>query len=194
MVINVFSTSESFNQYIKKVSNSEINCYSKLLTISSTEDINLIHSPSIGEDYEAWIKNKSNKKFIICADRPSLVDMLSAVKVGAKAYCNSYMQEVHYQQMFRLVADGQSWFPPQMLEETFKLAAQTLNKNNKTDEIKELTEKEKQISFAIAKGYSNQKVAAELDITESTVKTHLTHIYKKLDLKDRVALVIHMTK
>ena len=193
MTLNVFSTSDSFNQYIKKISEADVDCHTKLLVTTNINDIYLIHSPSIGKDYEVWVQKQGNRKSIICADRPNLVEMLSAVNAGAKAYCNSYMHEEHYQQMLRLVNDGQSWFPTQMLEETFKLASKVVNKENKELALDELTEKEKEISRAIAKGYSNQKIASQLKISESTVKTHLTHIYKKLDLKGRVGLILHMS-
>lgn len=175
------------------MNNGNIQCHSKLLAITNAADIYLIHSPSIQEDYEAWVKKQKNRKCIVCADRPNLIDMLSAVNVGAKAYCNSYMQTDHYQQMLRLVSEGQSWFPPQMLEETFKIAAQAINKDNKELKLDVLTEKEKEISLAVTKGYSNQKIAEQFKIAESTVKTHLTHIYKKLDLKDRVSLILHLS-
>jgi len=195
VIVNVLSNSNSFNQFIKKTIDSDIETYSKFLALTHVEDIYLIHAPSMGKETIKWI-NQQNKikhiKCIVCDDKPKLTDMLSAVSVGAKAYCNSYMQKDNFEQMIRLVSENQSWFPPQMLAETFKLADQLVNNNHAERALSDLTEKEKEISLSIGKGYSNQEIASHLNITESTVKTHLTHIYKKLNIKDRVALVLHM--
>lgn len=195
MALIIFSASDTFNQFIKNTIDNEVVCSAKFNSITTIENIYIIHAPSMGKSYEAWLKKHSAQgtlKCIVCADRPTLVDMLAVVSLGAKAYCNSFMQKDNYQQMLRLVAEGQSWFPPQMLYETFKLAEQSVNNKNAEKTLSELTSKEKEISLAIGKGHSNQKIAELLKISESTVKTHLTHIYKKLEIKDRVALVLHM--
>jgi len=165
------------------------------MSLTQVDAIYLIHAPSMGSEMIRWIKQQNKIKHIkciVCDDKPKLTNMLSAVSVGAKAYCNSYMQKDNYKQMVQLVAANQSWFPAQMLDETFKLAEKLVNNSHAKSTLSELTEKEKEISLLIGKGYSNQKIARLLNITESTVKTHLTHIYKKLNIKDRVALVLHM--
>jgi DNA-binding NarL/FixJ family response regulator len=54
----------------------------------------------------------------------------------------------------------------------------------------ELTAREREIFRLIANGYSNTEIAKELYIGETTVKTHVTHIFQKLDLRDRVQAVV----
>jgi DNA-binding NarL/FixJ family response regulator len=51
-----------------------------------------------------------------------------------------------------------------------------------------LSRREQDIAELIATGLSNQEVAHRLDITEATVKAHLTHIFQKLMLRGRVQL------
>jgi DNA-binding NarL/FixJ family response regulator len=54
----------------------------------------------------------------------------------------------------------------------------------------ELTTREQQVFRLIANGLSNPEIAQELYISETTVKTHVTHILQKLDLRDRVQAVV----
>jgi DNA-binding NarL/FixJ family response regulator len=94
--------------------------------------------------------------------------------------------------MLQLLENGQSWFPPQMLDETFKLAQQAANPDQNLEQLDILTDREKDIALAVSEGKSNRQIADLYEISEPTVKTHLTNIFKKLELKDRVGLVLYL--
>ena len=56
--------------------------------------------------------------------------------------------------------------------------------------VAELTEREREVFRLIVDGLSNAEIGAQLFISDTTVKTHVTHVLQKLDLRDRVQAVV----
>ena len=56
--------------------------------------------------------------------------------------------------------------------------------------LEDLSDREQEVFRLIARGLSNAEIGKELYISETTVKTHVTHILQKLDLRDRVQVVV----
>jgi DNA-binding NarL/FixJ family response regulator len=198
MSVIVYSASASFKSYLSGVINEKIQFESALDAPRETPaSLYFLHVSSLGPDCFSWIKKyvpKKAIKVVVCSDQPNIAEMLDTVECGAKSYCHSYMQISHYQQLIRLVANGQSWFPPQLLETTFALAHKALHGGDTEKLLEALTRREKDVALAVTEGLSNKKIALELNISESTVKRHLSTVFKKLQLPDRVALVLHLKK
>jgi DNA-binding NarL/FixJ family response regulator len=196
MKLIVYSTSRSFDQFLQRHLDIAFEYRRDLQVPSDDPDqLYLMHvSGRELECYEWLLKHVSGKpvRVGVCSDLPGIHEMLECVRLGAKAYCNSHMATSHYQQMLQLLENGQSWFPPQMLDETFKLAQQAANPSRNSEQLETLTAREKDIAFAVGEGKSNRQIADLYDISESTVKRHLTNIFNKLQLKDRVGLVLYL--
>jgi DNA-binding NarL/FixJ family response regulator len=60
--------------------------------------------------------------------------------------------------------------------------------------IDTLTRREQQIADAVARGLSNRQIATELGISIETVKQHLSSIYSKLAMRNRVMLALHVVR
>jgi len=66
--------------------------------------------------------------------------------------------------------------------------------NPETRKIASITQREREVITLICQGFRNKKIAGTLHISEATVSHHLTSIYRKLEVDDRIALVIYSAK
>lgn len=196
MNLIVYSASPSFEKFLSQQLETEFEFRRDLQPPVGDDDTRyLLHISGMELDCYEWLLRYVSGKptpVCVCSDLPNIREMLECVRLGAKAYCNSYMAKPHYQQMLQLIGQGQSWFPPQMLEETFKLAQLAVKPSPAQKPLDMLTDREKEIALAVADGKSNRQIADLYEISEPTVKTHLSNIFKKLELRDRVGLVLYL--
>lgn len=71
-----------------------------------------------------------------------------------------------------------------------KLLTSFSRRKEENDQLYELTPREKEILYWLAQGLSNSEVAAKMVLSEKTVKNHVSHVLKKLDLRDRTQAAI----
>jgi DNA-binding NarL/FixJ family response regulator len=89
----------------------------------------------------------------------------------------------------RTVAAGDALLSPTVTKKVIKQFAR-LPRPDPPKELDELSERERDVFRLMALGLSNGEIAQELFISETTVKTHVTHVLQKLHLRDRVQAVV----
>jgi DNA-binding NarL/FixJ family response regulator len=89
----------------------------------------------------------------------------------------------------RTVAAGEALLSPSVTKRVIKRFSH-MARPAPPEEFEELTSREQEVFRLIADGLSNTEIAQELFISETTVKTHVTHILQKLNLRDRVQAVV----
>ena len=89
----------------------------------------------------------------------------------------------------RTVAGGDALLSPTITKRVIQKFAR-LPRPAPPTELHDLSDRERDVFRLIARGLSNGEIAQELFISETTVKTHVTHILQKLDLRDRVQAVV----
>ena len=89
----------------------------------------------------------------------------------------------------RVVAGGDALLSPAITKRVIKRFAR-VPQPSPPKELEELTERELDVFRLISRGLSNAEIGQELYITDTTVKTHITHILQKLNLRDRVQAVV----
>ncbi len=89
----------------------------------------------------------------------------------------------------RTVAAGDALLSPTITKRVINEFAR-MPRHTPNQALDILTERELEVFRLIARGLSNAEIGQELYISETTVKTHVTHILQKLDLRDRVQAVV----
>ena len=89
----------------------------------------------------------------------------------------------------RTVAAGEALLSPTITKRVIERFTR-LPRPEPPPELDELSERERDVFRLIARGLSNAEIGQELFISETTVKTHVTHILQKLGLRDRVQAVV----
>jgi DNA-binding NarL/FixJ family response regulator len=92
----------------------------------------------------------------------------------------------------RSVAAGDAWLDPSVTERvlaTYRSAA-PVRDDGAAARIEELTPRERDVLRLIGRGASNAEIAESLFVSEATVKSHIGHIFTKLDLRDRAAAIV----
>jgi DNA-binding NarL/FixJ family response regulator len=89
----------------------------------------------------------------------------------------------------RVVAGGDALLSPAVTKRVIRQFAR-IRRPAPPKELRELTERERDVFRLMARGRSNAEIGRELYIGETTVKTHITHILAKLGLRDRVQAVV----
>ena len=89
----------------------------------------------------------------------------------------------------RIVAGGDALLSPAITKRVIKQFTR-MPQPAPPRQLDDLTERELDVFRLIARGLSNAEIGRELYISDTTVKTHITHILQKLDLRDRVQAVV----
>lgn len=108
-------------------------------------------------------------------------DVLPAIEAGATGYVLKDTPRDELRRAVKAAASGETVLSP-------PVARQLLGQVRKPGQSA-LSDRELEILVMVARGSTNKRVAAELFISEATVKTHLLHIYNKLGVNDRAAAV-----
>jgi DNA-binding NarL/FixJ family response regulator len=112
-----------------------------------------------------------------------------ALRAGASGFLLKDAPEDRLLAAIRVAADGGSIFAPsatRRLVEEFARRA----RRQAPPELDELTPRELEVLRLIARGLSNEEIAAKLVVSEHTAKTHVAHILRKLNLRDRTQAVV----
>ncbi|MDU5083543.1 response regulator transcription factor [uncultured Tissierella sp.] len=120
--------------------------------------------------------------------------ILKTLKLGANGYMLKDSNADSLIKGIRDVAKGEKYIQPSVADLVSRSSNYDEYFNISIDKINSLTKREYEVLILIAEGLNNKDIADRLYISEKTVKNHVSNIFKKLDLNDRVQAAIFAYK
>ena len=111
----------------------------------------------------------------------------ACLRAGARGYLVKSASPHEVERAVRAVANGELILAPGVAA---RAVANVLGGSRTAVPFPQLTDREREVLQALAVGQSNQEIAASLVLSEATVKSHISRILAKLELRDRVQAVI----
>ena len=116
----------------------------------------------------------------------------SALEAGAAGFVLKDASAADLIAAVRAVAGGGAWFDPSVaprLLQTYRTVVAPSRREARR--IEALTEREHEVLVLMARGATNAEIAAQLYLSEATVKTHVGRIFTKLNARDRAAAIVY---
>lgn len=139
----------------------------------------------------------SNNNKVLILDRvPDFYKAQKWLAKGIQGYGNAIMTSSYLLSAIEAISKELVWLIPDITTAFVNhLVKKEHIQNNNEDKIyNELTKKEQEIAKLLKEGYTNSDISTMLDVSLNTVKTHVKHIYKKLQVKDRISFSLLFNK
>lgn len=133
------------------------------------------------------LQTNKNLHLIALANTPHNLQGCRLLQMGYQSYLHAVSNHAILKSAIESVAKNNIYVYPQLMQFLVTQIPTSLQENKNLDT---LTPKELEVLQLVSKGYSNAKIAKELDIAEVTVKKHIGSMFEKLDVKDRLSLAL----
>lgn len=142
------------------------------------------------------IRLRPGQLAVVLADEPDDSIVSEALALGASGCCNTYAAPEVLRQVALVVQNGGLWIGQEMLRRLVGGTSRILGARSIAQQKNEwssvLSDRETQVARLVASGASNREIAEKLSITERTVKAHLSAVFEKLGLRDRLQLSLRI--
>ena len=138
------------------------------------------------------IKNKNiDIKILILTVHNEIEYLLRAVDIGVDGYILKDSESAELKKAINYIYNGENYIQPSLIP---VLNSRLVNRNLDKEKIDSLTKRELEVLIQVAYGMFNKEIANILDISERTVKNHISNIFKKIDVNDRTQAAIFAIK
>ncbi len=153
-------------------------------------DINMPEKNGI-EVLKEMKQNHSPVKVLILTVHNELEYLLNAVDIGVEGYIMKDSESSELKKAIRAVRDGENYIQSSLIP---ALNNQLLNRDADKDKVASLTNRELEVLIQVASGMFNKEIATNLNISERTVKNHISNIFKKIEVSDRTQAAVFAIK
>ncbi|MCH5343244.1 MAG: response regulator transcription factor [Acetatifactor sp.] len=138
------------------------------------------------------IKDRGIKiKVLILTVHNEIEYLMKAIDIGADGYIMKDSDFAELKRAIETVISGESYIQPSLIP---ALNKKLLMRDVENDKVDSLTKRELEILVRVTEGMLNKEIATSLDISERTVKNHISNIFKKIDVSDRTQAAVFAIK
>lgn len=130
---------------------------------------------------------RSKLKVLVLTVHNETEYLMKAVDIGVNGYVLKDSESAELKKAIFTVADGKTYIQPSLIP---ALNAKMIETNKDAEKIKSLTKRELDVLKLLAVGMFNKEVGKRLEISERTVKNHVSNIFKKLGVTDRTQAAV----
>ncbi|MFR0802521.1 MAG: response regulator [Suilimivivens sp.] len=166
-----------------------IECLEKLKNVKPDILLLDINMPNMnGIDVLKELKEKNDPlKVLILTVHSEVEYLVKAVDIGANGYILKDSGSAELKQGINAVIDEGSYIQPNLIP---ALNSRLINRDMDREKLASLTKREVEILTQVACGMFNKEIAVNLNISERTVKNHISNIFKKIDASDRTQAAV----
>jgi len=126
-------------------------------------------------------------KIILLASAISIFEFRRAKELNVDGYILKEMDSEDLKYAFNLILKGEKYYP-------YKLVDKVLKTREEEDGIRHLTEREMDVLIELTKGLTNSQIGSNLYISEGTAKKHVSNILNKLNMTNRMEVLVYANK
>lgn len=140
----------------------------------------------------SWRLHTDRMRLVAATPHPTDEEGTRVLAAGFGAYCHAYGSPAMLSQILEVVASGQIWLGRSLMSRLLRMVDSRTPSSEGWHHAR-LTARENAVALRAATGESNQAIGQALGITERTVKAHMSAVFEKLGLNDRLqlALLVH---
>lgn len=164
-------------------------CLEKLKKVNPDILLLDINMPNVNgiETLEEIKKRNLPVKVLMLTVHSEIEYLIKAVDIGADGYILKDSGSEELKKAIHSILDGESYIQSSLIP---ALNSRLVNRDIDKEKIASLTKRECEILIQIASGRFNKEIATTLDITERTVKNHISSIFKKIEVSDRTQAAV----
>lgn len=132
--------------------------------------------------------SKQGLNIVALSNTPNDAEGIKLFQNGIRGYANTFAAKSRIEQIISTVKAGSVWLGPSIMQAMFTSLMQNQQPNDGWKDL--LTEREIETTDLVLETKSNRQIAEQLGITERTVKAHLRNVFEKLEVTDRLSLVL----
>lgn len=149
-------------------------------------DINMPRKNGL-EVLQTLKSSKSKVKILVLTVHNEVEYLMKAVDIGVDGYILKDSESAELKKAIFSIVEGENYIQPSLIP---ALNSKMIEKNRDEGKIESLTKRELEVLKLLAVGMYNKEVAEKLNISERTVKNHVSNIFKKIEVTDRTQAAV----